>query len=209
MSAAILLHNRNNLLFYLKKTCLYIFIIALLNINSGRSAIIYNKLIICIQQPTANLRKTLLHIDKCAGIEFKHCYQDDVSGSNFDTVPLLQDSCGFIDSQKVSLYRYTWKITSRQFLWIDILKFNIHFVDFPCTVEYMTIKDTDMENMYCGCRVPWKYYSINSTVYITFVSDINLPNECEFQLFFQEGMRVWHSKHIVQVALTDQKNAFH
>ena len=113
MPAAILLHNRDNFILYMKKTFLYIFIIVLFNIKSGMSVILQNKLINCIQQPTISLRDTMLGFDKCAGIEFKHCYQDDGTGSISDTESLLQDSCGFIDSQKVTLYRYIWWITSR------------------------------------------------------------------------------------------------
>ena len=209
MFVAIFLYDRINFLFYLKKTFLTIFVIVLFNMNSGMSAIIQVKLILCIQQPATNLRETMQQIDKCAGIKFKHCYQDDVSGSNSDTMSVLQDPCGFIDSLKVSLYKYTWRITSRQTVWIDILNFNIYFVDFPCTVEYITINDTDKENQFCGSRVPWKYYSISSTIYLTFISDFHLPNKGEFQLFFQEGMKVLHSKHIIQVALTDQQHIFH
>ena len=209
MLVAIFLHNRNNVIFYLKKKFLYIFIIVLFNMNSGRSAITQNKLVLCVQKPAINLRETMLNFDKCASIEFKHCYQDDVSGSNSDRMSLLQDPCGFIDSQKVSLYRYMWRLTSRQTVWIDILHFNLYFVDFPCTVEYITIEDTGMENLYCGTRVPWKYYSLNSTVNVTFISDVHLPKKGEFQLFFQEGMKVWHSKYINQVTLTDQRHIFH
>ena len=209
MSALILLQIIDDFIFYLKKTFLSVYLIVLLTIVSGKGTVIQNKLIICIQQPIINLRETLLHFDTCAGIEFKHCYQDDVSGSNSGTVSLLWDSCGFIDSQKVNTYRYTWRITSRQTVWIHILKFNIYFVDFPCNVEYMTIEDTNIQSLFCGSRVPWKYYSINSIVFVMFISDIHLPNKGEFQLFFQEGMKVWHSKYINQVTLTAQRHIFH
>ena len=148
----------------------------------------------------------MLQCDMCAGSEFKHCYQDDVTGSDFDTVSLLQDSCGFTDSQKVSLYSYMWQITSKQTLWIDVLKFSLHFIDYPCSVEYMRMEDIAIENLYCGSRVPWEYYSISSRVNVSFSSNIYLPNKGEFQIFFREGKHVRHTKHILQVALTNQKH---
>ena len=206
MSAAILLHNRNNLIFYHISVFIHLFIVVLFTIDSGKTAAIQEKLIMCIQQPSLNIRETMLHFDKCAGIEFKHCYQDDVTGLNSDAMSLLRDSCGFIDSRKVSLYRYTWWITSQQTVWIDMLNFNIYFIHFPCTVEYMTIKDTDKENLYCDSRVPWRYYSISSTINVTFISDILLLNKGEFQLFFQEGKQFWQTTHIFQAALIDLKH---
>ena len=111
----------------------------------------------------------------------------------------------FVEYRSRKECNYTGQ-TSKQTVWIDILKFNMYFIDFPCTIEYMMIKDTDIVKLYCGTRVPWKYYSISSTVNVTFISDIYLPNKGEFQLFFQEGNQVLQTTHIFQATLTDQKH---
>ena len=77
---------------------------------------------------------------------------------------------------------------------------------FPCSVEYMTIKDTDIENLYCGSRVPFIYYSQNSTVYISFISDIRMLTKGNFKIFCLQGKQVWNTEHIFRVLLTDQKH---
>ena len=181
------------------------FIFVLLGTASGKSTIWNKKLMDCAKHSSFDLRETMLQFGRCAGIALRPCYQDDTTGSRSDPVSVLHDPCGFIDSQKVPLYNYRWRITSNQTVWVDILKFSLYFLDFPCSVEYIGIKDSDKENQYCGSRVPWKYYSVSSTVFVTFISNGQLQTRGEFQLFFQEGEHVCHLTRIFQAVLTEQE----
>ena len=123
------------------------FILLLLGIASGKSTILYDKLIDCILQPSSNLRETYAQSSMCGHSQFKHCHEDVVTCSG--EVAVLQDDCGFIDSSKIDLYTYmyAWLITAKQTVWIDIIEFNLRFFDFPCSVEYVSIKDAAMKKI--------------------------------------------------------------
>ena len=87
-----------------------------------------------------------------------------------------------------------------------MLAFDLYFVYFPCSVEYMAIRDGDLENVYCGYRIPWKYYSTDSLVSITFIKSAHFNGW--FKMFFQEGKKVLHKTHTLSTKIHEQKYLF-
>ena len=67
----------------------------------------------------------------------------------------------------------------------------------------MSVEDSGLENVYCGYRIPWKYYSTGSTVSITFIKSPYYYGW--FKMFFQEGKKVLHKAHIFSAQLHEQK----
>ena len=94
-----------------------------------------------------------------------------------------------------------------------MLEFDLYFVDFPCADEFLEIKDFDMNNLYCGLRAPFKYYSKDSTISVRFKSDdalqeVNTPRGI-FKIFFQTGKHIWYTTNIYPAKLLQQKHTFH
>ena len=177
-------------------------VIVFLGLASGKNTILYDKLMRCIGQPSTNLRDTILQVSRCSDNEFVHCYEDSVTGPG--TLFLLPSDCGFIDSFKVTTYKCTWWIKTTRTAWIHILLFRLHFVDFPCTIEYVRLIEHVTDNLYCGERFPWKYYAASKTVSIQFHSDVYLHTDKGiFQIYFQDGSPIRHKTHILRIRLSE------
>ena len=179
--------------------------IVLLGVVSGKNTILYDKLLGCITRTSSNLQGTMSQASKCSNRAFKHCYQDIVTDSS--TQFILHGSCGFIDSPKVMAYSCEWKIKTKQTVWIDILLFELYFVDFPCSDESVKITEYGIDQLYCGLQLPWKHYAIASTVSITFHSGIT--NKGVFQIYYQDGQPIQHKTHILPVLLVGQHTPLH
>ena len=182
-----------------------VLIIVLLGVASGKNTILYDKLIRCIKALSSNLHGTMSQVSRCAHRAFNHCYQDTVTNSK--TKFLLYDECGFLDSYMVLVYYCEWNITTKRTVWIDILLFELHFVDFPCSIESLTITDHGMDHLYCGVRFPWKHYATVSTVSVRFHSDIT--NKGMFQIYYQDGQPIHHKTHVLPAKLAEQHLLLH
>ena len=191
------------------QSCWSIFVcvlaVSLFGITAGKNTILYDKLIKCVQLPSSNLRETYLQSSWCGTITFRLCYEDDVTG--YGTVSVLHEECGFISSYQTDFYTHTWRIRVKQSVWINMLLFSLYFDHFPCSAEYMAIRDGDVKNVYCGYRFPWKYYSTDSAVSIKFIKS-PLYYRGRFKMFFQEGKKVLHKTQIFSAQLYEQNYLF-
>ena len=157
---------------------------------------LYGNLIQCIQTPSHNLLERFEKLTLCSNNSFFHCIVDTNSYNNKSTV--LQSICGYITSINIKAHKqYTWQITTRQTVWLHILHFKLYSYHLACSLEYIVLKDTDKDQVLCGNRLPWKHYSVSSTVLLDFVIDIGLHHHGIFESYFQEGKRI--RKEYIQV----------
>jgi len=159
----------------------------------------YDPLLQSLRESRGSLLETKLHSYTALSDAFKSWLQDTTEYTQLAGFVYLRAWGGIIDSARIHnrehLRGWIWQISSRESVWLMFDVFRLHqrkneseSVNY-CTGEVMFIFDTT-KITYCGFRAPWKYYSSNSMIRIYYRSDMDVSDEGEFKMAFQEGPRV-------------------